>query len=169
MYDLTRRGALTAGAGALAAGLLPGGRARAAIPTANVQPPDVKIESGATLRVLRPTKFVEADETIFRENTAKFTQQTGVQVRVDFAGWEMPVQYPAGVMAEHKATREGASLFDVSHMGQVILRGEGHTADGVLLYLGVRDTGIGLTTEQQSRLIESFQLRVDEAALTGES
>ena len=34
--------------GALAAGLLPGGRARAAIPTANVQPPDVKIESGAT-------------------------------------------------------------------------------------------------------------------------
>ena len=32
---------------------------------------------------------------------------------------------------------------------EVILRGEGHTADGVLLYLGVRDTGIGLTTEQQ--------------------
>ncbi|GAD63329.1 hypothetical protein PA6_021_00250 [Aquipseudomonas alcaligenes NBRC 14159] len=40
---------------------------------------------------------------------------------------------------------------------EVILRGEGHTADGVLLYLGVRDTGIGLTTEQQSRLFESFQ------------
>ncbi len=40
---------------------------------------------------------------------------------------------------------------------EVILRDEGHTADGVLLYLGVRDTGIGLTTEQQSRLFESFQ------------
>ncbi len=43
---------------------------------------------------------------------------------VPFAGWEMPVQYD-GVMAEHQATREAAGLFDVSHMGQVILRGEG--------------------------------------------
>lgn len=44
---------------------------------------------------------------------------------VPFAGWEMPVQYPAGVMAEHLACREGAALFDVSHMGQVILHGAG--------------------------------------------
>jgi len=44
---------------------------------------------------------------------------------VDFAGWSMPVQYPAGIMAEHKACREQAVLFDVSHMGQVELRGEG--------------------------------------------
>jgi aminomethyltransferase len=41
---------------------------------------------------------------------------------VPFAGWEMPVQYASGVMAEHLATREAAGLFDVSHMGQVILR-----------------------------------------------
>ncbi|TNC72584.1 glycine cleavage system aminomethyltransferase GcvT [Rubellimicrobium roseum] len=41
---------------------------------------------------------------------------------VPFAGWEMPVQYAAGVMAEHLHTRAGASLFDVSHMGQVLLR-----------------------------------------------
>ncbi|MEM8789681.1 MAG: glycine cleavage system aminomethyltransferase GcvT [Pseudomonadota bacterium] len=41
---------------------------------------------------------------------------------VDFAGWEMPVQY-AGVIAEHAAARQGAALFDVSHMGQVELRG----------------------------------------------
>ncbi|SDI63432.1 glycine cleavage system aminomethyltransferase GcvT [Lutimaribacter saemankumensis] len=41
---------------------------------------------------------------------------------VPFAGYEMPVQYPAGVMAEHTHTREKAGLFDVSHMGQVILR-----------------------------------------------
>ncbi len=47
---------------------------------------------------------------------------------VDFAGWAMPVQYPAGVMAEHNATRQKASFFDVSHMGQVILRGEGAAA-----------------------------------------
>ena len=37
---------------------------------------------------------------------------------VDFAGWEMPVQY-AGVLAEHRAVREGVGIFDVSHMGQV--------------------------------------------------
>ncbi|WP_170406145.1 glycine cleavage system aminomethyltransferase GcvT [Ruegeria arenilitoris] len=43
---------------------------------------------------------------------------------VDFAGWEMPVQYPLGIMGEHKQCREKAALFDVSHMGQVILRGE---------------------------------------------
>ncbi|TNC50563.1 glycine cleavage system aminomethyltransferase GcvT [Rubellimicrobium rubrum] len=41
---------------------------------------------------------------------------------VPFAGWEMPVHYPAGVMAEHLHTRSAASLFDVSHMGQVLLR-----------------------------------------------
>lgn len=43
---------------------------------------------------------------------------------VDFAGWEMPVQYPVGIMGEHKQCREKAALFDVSHMGQVILKGD---------------------------------------------
>ncbi|MCF6272452.1 MAG: glycine cleavage system aminomethyltransferase GcvT [Rhodobacteraceae bacterium] len=43
---------------------------------------------------------------------------------VDFAGWMMPVNYTAGVAAEHKHCREKAALFDVSHMGQVELRGE---------------------------------------------
>ncbi|WP_347267843.1 glycine cleavage system aminomethyltransferase GcvT [Paracoccus sp. (in: a-proteobacteria)] len=42
---------------------------------------------------------------------------------VPFAGWEMPVQYPLGVLGEHQHTRAHAGLFDVSHMGQVILRG----------------------------------------------
>ncbi len=41
---------------------------------------------------------------------------------VPFAGYEMPVQYPMGVMKEHLHTRAQAGLFDVSHMGQVILR-----------------------------------------------
>jgi aminomethyltransferase len=42
---------------------------------------------------------------------------------VPFAGYEMPVQYPTGVMAEHNWTREHAGLFDVSHMGQCSLFG----------------------------------------------
>jgi len=44
---------------------------------------------------------------------------------VDFAGWEMPVQYPAGIIAEHLATRRGAGLFDVSHMGRFVIGGAG--------------------------------------------
>ena len=42
---------------------------------------------------------------------------------VPFAGWEMPVQYPTGPLAEHKATRQAAGLFDIDHMGQVEVRG----------------------------------------------
>ena len=42
---------------------------------------------------------------------------------VPFAGWEMPVQYPAGILAEHQHCRAAAALFDVSHMGQVRLDG----------------------------------------------
>ncbi|HEY8311539.1 MAG TPA: glycine cleavage system aminomethyltransferase GcvT [Gemmatimonadaceae bacterium] len=42
---------------------------------------------------------------------------------VPFAGFEMPVQYPAGITAEHKSVREGVGLFDVSHMGEFMIRG----------------------------------------------
>src|SRR5919108_3575373 len=42
---------------------------------------------------------------------------------VPFAGYEMPVQYPTGIVAEHKAVRERAGLFDVSHMGEFMIRG----------------------------------------------
>ncbi len=44
---------------------------------------------------------------------------------VPFAGYDMPVQYPAGILAEHLHTRAQASLFDVSHMGQVRIEGAG--------------------------------------------
>ncbi|MEG2096585.1 MAG: glycine cleavage system aminomethyltransferase GcvT, partial [Pseudoflavonifractor sp.] len=42
---------------------------------------------------------------------------------VPFAGYLLPVQYPEGVIAEHKAVREHAGIFDVSHMGEAILEG----------------------------------------------
>ncbi|HEY0969471.1 MAG TPA: glycine cleavage system aminomethyltransferase GcvT [Gemmatimonadales bacterium] len=42
---------------------------------------------------------------------------------VPFAGYEMPVQYPAGVIAEHRAVRTACGLFDVSHMGEFVVRG----------------------------------------------
>ena len=44
---------------------------------------------------------------------------------VPFAGYDMPVQYPAGIIKEHLHTRQAAGLFDVSHMGQVVLSGPG--------------------------------------------
>jgi aminomethyltransferase len=47
---------------------------------------------------------------------------------VPFGGYEMPVQYPMGIMTEHQHTRTGAGLFDVSHMGQVHLRGSSFSA-----------------------------------------
>lgn len=47
---------------------------------------------------------------------------------VDFAGWEMPVFYPTGIVEEHLGTRKGAGLFDVSHMGRFIVRGGGSLA-----------------------------------------
>jgi aminomethyltransferase len=58
-------------------------------------------------------------EAVHRELGAKFGP---------FAGYEMPIQYPAGLKAEHAATRERAGLFDVSHMGQVRIRAKDGSA-----------------------------------------
>ena len=44
---------------------------------------------------------------------------------VEFGGWDMPVLYPTGIIGEHLSTRKGAGLFDVSHMGRFIVRGQG--------------------------------------------
>jgi len=52
---------------------------------------------------------------------------------VPFAGYDMPVQYPTGVLREHLHTREAAGLFDVSHMGQIVLRAKsGQIEDAAL-------------------------------------
>jgi aminomethyltransferase len=48
-----------------------------------------------------------------------------------FAGYEMPIQYPAGLKAEHVATRERAGLFDVSHMGQLRIRAKDGTRESL--------------------------------------
>ena len=47
---------------------------------------------------------------------------------VEFGGWDMPVQYPSGTVEEHTATRTRAGLFDVSHMGEIEVRGPGAIA-----------------------------------------
>ncbi|HSO44291.1 MAG TPA: glycine cleavage system aminomethyltransferase GcvT, partial [Rhodoferax sp.] len=63
---------------------------------------------------------------------------------VPFAGYSMPVQYPDGLMAEHKHTRSAAGLFDVSHMGQLRLVGpDAAAAFESLIPVDVIDLGVG--------------------------
>ncbi|WP_231402310.1 glycine cleavage system aminomethyltransferase GcvT [Caenimonas aquaedulcis] len=74
---------------------------------------------------------------------------------VPFAGYAMPVQYPTGLMAEHRHTREHAGLFDVSHMGQLSLSGPDAAAafetlmpvDVMGLAVGKQRYGLLLTDE----------------------
>lgn len=84
----TRRDGLKLGAGVGAAALLGSTSLRAEIPTADVAEPDLPMEDGATLRILRPSKFVDGDEKLFNENTEAFTAATGVPVRIDVESWE---------------------------------------------------------------------------------
>jgi len=69
--------------------------------------------------------------------TSLFEEHKALGARiVPFAGWEMPVQY-SGVVQEHRAVREAAGLFDVSHMGELALEGE--HAEGLLDWLVTND------------------------------
>ena len=63
---------------------------------------------------------------------------------VPFAGYEMPVSYPLGVLKEHLHTRAAAGLFDVSHMGQVILSGDDYAtvAEGFEALVPVNAIGL---------------------------
>ena len=63
---------------------------------------------------------------------------------VPFAGWDMPVQYPAGIKAEHIATRTSCGLFDVSHMVQISFdaSGDGSSAETMLAKLTPTDLGL---------------------------
>jgi len=84
MKNFTRRDSLKLGAGVIAGAAVGAGLS---LP-ARAQELNLKPEDGATLRVLRPVKFVQGDETMWLENTKKYTEQTGVQVTVESQGWE---------------------------------------------------------------------------------
>jgi aminomethyltransferase len=68
---------------------------------------------------------------------------------VPFAGYEMPVQYPSGILAEHAQTRTAAGLFDVSHMGQVRLTAKPHQNAAKALETLVPGDIAGLAPGQQ--------------------
>jgi multiple sugar transport system substrate-binding protein len=94
--EITRRDALGLGlsAAALAATGAPT-QVAAEIKAADVPAPSLPIEKGASLRMLRPVRFVQPDEDVFRANATKFTEKTGVPVKVDFVGWEDITQQTA--------------------------------------------------------------------------
>jgi multiple sugar transport system substrate-binding protein len=85
--QFTRRDALSLGVSAAALAAT-GGPAFSAIKAADVKAPDWKIEQGAKLAMLRPVKFVQPDEDVFRANAKRFSDKTGVEIKVDFVGWE---------------------------------------------------------------------------------
>jgi aminomethyltransferase len=81
---------------------------------------------------------------------------------VPFAGYSMPVQYPAGLMAEHLHTRSAAGLFDVSHMGQISIRGADAAAalESVMpvdvMGLGVNRQRYGLLLNEQGGILDDL-------------
>ena len=81
-----------------------------------------------------------------------------------FAGYEMPVSYPAGILAEHRHCRESAALFDVSHMGQLRLIGpDAAKALESLVPVDVIDLGVGkqryaMFTNGNGGLLDDFMI-----------
>jgi aminomethyltransferase len=103
---------------------------------------------------------------------------------VPFAGYDMPVQYPAGVLKEHLHTRASAGLFDVSHMGQAFLSGDAPDralerltpADVVGLKVGMQRYGLLLNENggikddfMFSRLVDEHDLYIVVNGATKES
>ncbi|MEC7243286.1 MAG: hypothetical protein VXW06_05475, partial [Pseudomonadota bacterium] len=79
--------------------------------------------ANATRRALRI--FGDWGEKLLKNKRTALFDFHGVHSAriVPFAGWDMPVHYRDGIKAEHLATRQGASLFDVSHMAQLEISG----------------------------------------------
>ena len=90
---------------------------------------------------------------------------------VEFAGYEMPIQYPTGIVAEHRAVRTNAGLFDLSHMGEFFFVGAGAGAaiDGMvssdIAGLAVGHARYGLLTNERGTIVDDvivYRLADDE-------
>lgn len=83
---------------------------------------------------------------------------------VPFAGYAMPVSYPLGIIKEHQHTREQAGLFDVSHMGQLIISGEGVTESLEALIpvdlgvLAINQQSYALLTNEKGGVIDDLMI-----------
>jgi aminomethyltransferase len=90
---------------------------------------------------------------------------------VEFAGYSMPVNYPDGIMAEHRHCRSSAALFDVSHMGQLRLLGEGAAraletlVPADIVDLGVHKQRYALFTNPQGGILDDLMVTRRESDL----
>jgi aminomethyltransferase len=84
---------------------------------------------------------------------------------VPFAGYALPVQYPDGIMAEHLWTRQSAGLFDVSHMGQVVLRGQ-QAASALEALVPGDITGLAVGQVRYSLLLDAQGGILDDLMIT---
>jgi len=87
---------------------------------------------------------------------------------VPFAGYDMPVQYPTGIMAEHSHTRAAAGLFDVSHMGQAMVSGPSHevTAKALEALMPADILGLGRGRMRYSQLTSAEGGILDDLMVT---
>ena len=90
---------------------------------------------------------------------------------VDFVGYEMPIQYPTGIIAEHRAVRQNAGLFDLSHMGEFFFIGDGAGAaldrmvSSDIAGLAVGQARYGLLTNERGTIVDDvivYRLADDE-------
>src|SRR5246500_3705891 len=81
------------------------------------------VTRGITLGNRRGPLMLATDNTPLKRTPLHALHLSLGAKMVPFAGYDMPVQYPAGVLKEHLHTRQKAGLFDVSHMGQAFLSG----------------------------------------------
>ncbi|MDO9710279.1 ABC transporter substrate-binding protein [Paracraurococcus lichenis] len=143
MQDVTRRTTLGLGAAVLATPAL----AQGGIPRSEGGALRAAPESGASLRVIRPARFVEPDETIFRANAQRFQERFNIPVRVDFVGWE-DIRPQTAVVAN---TGTGPDIVigwsDDPHIYAEKLVEMGDVAE----YLGQRYGGWGALSEKYGR------------------
>ena len=85
-------------------------------------------------------------------------------VHVQAGGWEMPIQYPSGIVSEHLYTRHACSLFDVSHMGRLLVEGPDRLAF-LQHVLSSNVAGLDLNTAQYCIIPASNGSAVDDAYL----
>jgi aminomethyltransferase len=106
-------------------------------------------------------------ETILRTPLYEAHVALGARM-VPFAGYEMPVQYPEGIMAEHNWTRQSAGLFDVSHMGQCFVMGPDFatTAAAMEQIVPADIAGLGPRQQRYSQLLAADGGILDDLMIT---
>ena len=105
--------------------------------------------------------------------TPLYDEHVGLGAKlVPFAGFEMPIQYPTGIVTEHRAVRAGAGIFDLSHMGELHVTGVGALAaldrlvSSDIAGLAVGQARYGLLCNEQGTIVDDvivYRLREDEA------